>query len=252
MLVEHLGLKQDGGIIVQALFPPDGPAAKAGLAVNDIITRIGDQPVTSPVDLTKAVASHKPGDKVHLDVIHKGKPAGIDVTLGTKPDDLATLIPNLPDHNALDDMLKGMPKELADRVRRTIEGNLGGIDLDVQQGALQLAPNIDELKKRMENAIKGINGQPMPKIDIQQGATFRMMDKNGGSIELKSVDGGKEVTLRDKDNKIVWSGPWDTDQDKSAAPEDVRKRMNSLHLDTQFQGNGLRLHLGPAPADDAP
>ena len=256
ILVDHLGLKKDGGIVVQALCPLDGPAAKAGVAVNDVITRIGDQPVTSPSDLTKSVSSHKPGDKVHLDLIHLGKAAGIDVTLGTRPDDLATINRNPPDHNQLDRLLEGMPKELADRVRRGIAGNLGDADMDVQEGVLEMAPQMQELKKRMEKAMQGMNGQALvpgivPKIDIQQGATFRMMD-NEGSIELKSNDGGKEVTVRDKDNKISWSGPWDTDQDKAAAPAEVRKRMERLHLDTQFQGNGLRLHLAAPPADDQP
>ena len=251
MLAEHLGIQTTGGIVVQALCPPDGPAAKAGISVHDVITRIGDHPIASSQDLTKWVTSHKPGDKVHLDLIHQGKATGIDVTLGTKPDDLTALNPNPLDHLNLE----GIPKDLADRVRRAIEGNLGGIEMDVQDGALEIAPNMLELKKRMEKAMEGMNGQllvpGMPKLDIQQGATFRMMDDQG-SIELRSSDGGKEVTLRDKDNKISWSGPWDTDQDKAAAPDEVRKRMERLHLDTQFQGNGLRLHLGAPPAGDPP
>ena len=247
MLVDHLGLKKDGGIVVQALCPPDGPAAKAGVAVNDVITRIGEQAVTSPADLTKWVTSHQPGDKIHLDVIHHGKPAGLDVTLGAKPDDLAALNPN-----GLDQLnLEGMPKELADRVRRAIEGNIGGIDMDAVAPP-DAAPKIQELKMRMGKAMGNLNGlNIVPKIEIQQGASFRMMDEQG-SIELKSNDGDKEVTLRDKDNKVVWSGPWDTDQDKAAAPEDVRKRIEHLHLDTNFHGNGLRLQLGAPPAGDAP
>ena len=251
MLADHLGLKNNGGIVVQALCPPDGPAAKAGVAVHDVITRIGEQPVTSSQDLTKAVASHQPGDKIHLDLIHQGKATGVDVTLDTRPDDLAAIDPHPLDHLNLE----GVPKELAERVRRAIEGNLGGIDMNVQEGALEIAPKMQELKKRMEKAMEGMNGQlvpgGLPKIDIQQGATFRMMDDQG-SIELNSNEGGKEVTLRDKDNKIVWNGPWDTEQDKAAAPEDVRKRVERLHLDTQFHGNGLRLHLGGPPADDSP
>ena len=56
MLAEHLGLKAGEGIVVRALMP-DGPAAKAGVAVHDIITRVADQPVASSQDLTKLVAS---------------------------------------------------------------------------------------------------------------------------------------------------------------------------------------------------
>ena len=126
-----------------------------------------------------------------------------------------------------------------------------------KQGALEIAPKLEaemhEMKQRMEKAMQGLNGLNVPpaapggpRIEVQQGATIRLMDEQG-SIELKSNDGGKEVTIRDKDNKISWNGPWDTDQDKAAAPEDVRQRMERLNLDSKFQGNGLRLQLGGAP-----
>ncbi len=55
----------------------------------------------------------------------------------------------------------------------------------------------------------------------------------------------KEVTIRDKDNKVSWNGPWDTEQDKAAAPDDVRRRVERLNLDSKFQGNGLRLQMRP-------
>jgi hypothetical protein len=258
MLAEHLGLKPGEGILVRALMP-DGPAAKAGVAVHDILTRVADQPVGSPLDLTKQVKARKPGETIHLDLIHKGKPAGIDVTLGTRPDAVAAADP-LP----LDELkLEGIPKDLADRVRGMIEGNVGGLGLEMKfgEGGLEMAPQpqmeeaMREMKKRMEKAMEGLNnGQAipgMPGIDVQQGATIRMMD-NDGSIELKSNDGGKEVTIRDKDNKVTWNGPWDTEQDKAAAPDDVRQRVERLNLDSKFQGNGLRLQMRPQiqPDDD--
>ena len=79
-----------------------------------------------------------------------------------------------------------------------------------------------------------------------------------GSIELNSKDGGKEATVRNKDGKVTWSGPWDTEQDKAAAPADVRARLDKLNLDGNFLGGGLRLRLGgqdqiePEPAEDEP
>ena len=256
VLAEHLGLKAGEGIVVQALMP-DGPAAVAGVAVHDVITRVADQAVASPEDLTKQVAAHKPGEKVHLDVIHQGKPAGIDVTLGTRPDGMAALKPK-----PLAGLhLEGIPKELADRVRGAIEGNLGDVDINPDQDAADIAPQMRdamrEMKKRMEKAMEGLKvpdiagglkGDIAFEANVQQGATIRLMDEQG-SIELRSNDGNKEVTIRDKDNKITWNGPWDTDQDKAAAPADVRQRVARLNLDSKFQGNGLRLQLGVRPPD---
>ncbi len=252
MLAEHLGLKQGEGIIVRSVMP-DGPAAKAGLATHDIITRVADQPVGSSLDLTKNVTSHKPGAKIRLNVIQKGKAAGIDVELGTRPAEIAGV-----ELQPLDQLnLDGVPRELADRVRGMIEGNLGGMEIqpggaEAFNGAPQMQEAMRQMRQRMEQAMQGMNApgmfefpglQAQGKIDIHQGATIRMMDEQG-SIELKSNEGGKEVTLRDKDEKITWAGPWDTEQDKAAAPEDVRKRVDRLNIDTKFQGNGLRLRMG--------
>ncbi len=124
-----------------------------------------------------------------------------------------------------------------------IDDNLVGPD-----AAPQLDEAMRDMKRRMEEAMRGHNDLPAPgihgKVDVQQGATIRMLDQNG-SIELKSNDGGKEVTIRDKDDNITWTGPWDTEQDKAAAPEDYRKRMDRLNLDTAFKGNGIRLRARP-------
>lgn len=246
MLAAHLGLKAGEGIIVSGLMP-DGPAAQAGLAVNDVITRIGGEPVGSSEDLTRKVSACKPGDKVRLDLIQSGKPANIDVTLGARPAQMAA--PQAGRLNQLNDLnLDGVPRELADRVRRMIEGNLGDVRLDFGQDMQDAAPQFEdamrEMKQRMEKAMQGLQIPDIPAvpqergIQIQQGATLRLMDDQG-SIELKSNHGGKEVTVRDKDQKIVWSGPWDTDQDKAAAPEDIRERVERLN----FDGDGNRLRL---------
>jgi hypothetical protein len=65
---------------------------------------------------------------------------------------------------------------------------------------------------------------------------------------VKSSDGSKEVTVRDAQDNVIWTGPWDTEQDKAAAPAEVRKRVDSLNLDTTFKGGGLRFQMNkPAP-----
>ncbi|MDP3849497.1 MAG: PDZ domain-containing protein [Luteolibacter sp.] len=247
MLAAHLGLAPVEGIVVRALMP-DGPAAKAGLAVHDVITRVAGEAVDSSEDLTRQVTAHRPGDIVHLDVIHKGKPAGMEVTLGLRPE--VAGMPPVAGPRALDDLnLDGIPKELADRVRGMIEGNLGELRLDFERGVEEAAPQMEDalrdMKRRMEKAMRGLQVPDIPQeggIQIHQGATIRLMDEQG-SIELKSNEGGKEITVRDKGHKIVWSGPWDTDQDKAAAPEDVRQRVERLNFDAGFGGNGLRLQF---------
>lgn len=242
LLADHLGLKPGEGVVVQAVMP-DSPAAKAGIAIHDVITHVGKEAIGSSMDLTRAVSAAKPGDTAHLSIIHKGKPAELDVALGVRPAAMAQAHPQALDQLNLD----GVPKELADRVRGMIQGNLGGIDIQPGAGApAQMEEAVREMKKRMEDAMQGFNlpeDALEPQAQVEQNAAIRLLDEKG-SIELKSDNGGKEVTIRDKENQVTWTGPWDTEQDKAAAPDDVRKRVERLNLDQNFQGNGLRLKFG--------
>ncbi len=222
ILADHLNLKHGEGIIIRSLVP-DGPAAKSGLAVNDVITRVAGQAVGTPLDISKQVASHKPDENIRIDLIHRGKATQLDVRLGNKPAELAVAEPQ--SLNALN--LDGLPSDLADRIRAAIEGNMGGMSLPLGNNPAPLP------------SLQG-NGN----IQLQGGATLRMKD-NQGSVEVKSIDGAKQVTLRDQQDNITWSGPWNTDQDKSAAPADARVRIDSLNIDSSFKGNGLRLRMGP-------
>jgi hypothetical protein len=60
------------------------PAEKAGLQRDDIITRIGDAPVTDLQGMTDALRTHKPGDVVDITVLRGGAPVTLKVTLGAR------------------------------------------------------------------------------------------------------------------------------------------------------------------------
>jgi len=268
VLAAHLGLKAGEGIVIRAL-DPEGPGAKAGLAEHDVITRIGGQAVGSHDDLIKEIQSHKTGDEITVDLIHQGKPATKSITLAARPDRGG--VAAAP--QGLDTlMLNGMPQEQAKGIREAIERQLRAM----QNGAVlpqaipgnnlpKMGDAMKEMQKRMADAMKngmvvpgGLQVVPGGGVQIQGSAIFRMADDQG-SVEMKSADGGKEATIRDKDNKVTWSGPWDTEQDKAAAPPAVRSRLEKLNIDNNFNGGGLRLQFDAggaaeliAPMPDAP
>jgi putative serine protease PepD len=62
---------------------PGSSAADAGLQAGDVVTAVGDRPVTSSTELTAAVRSHAPGDKVALTVRRGDQTRTADVTLGS-------------------------------------------------------------------------------------------------------------------------------------------------------------------------
>ena len=244
VLAAHLGLKPEEGIVIRVL-DPNGPAAKAGLAEHDVITRIGGQPVGSHADLTKAVQSHQSGEEIKIDLVHQGKPVTKSVTLTPRPDggDVAAAPEKLDDLK-----LEGMPDDQFKRIREEIDRRLRAMDgagpglpgmPDMENAMKDAQKRMAEAQKRMADAMKQAAGG----IQMQGSATVRIKD-NEGSVELKSVDGGKEASVRDQNGKEIWSGPWDTAQDKAAAPPAVRARIDKLNLDSNFKGQGLRLLPG--------
>ena len=70
-----------GAVIVTVV--PGGAAASAGLQVGDVITKLGDTPITTLNSLTTALASLSPDSKVTVAYTRNGQNATADVTLGT-------------------------------------------------------------------------------------------------------------------------------------------------------------------------
>jgi putative serine protease PepD len=62
---------------------PGGVADKAGLKAGDLITKLGDQQVTTADALIAAVRSHAPGEQVTVSYTRGGKSTEVTVTLGS-------------------------------------------------------------------------------------------------------------------------------------------------------------------------
>lgn len=59
----------------------DGAAAEAGIAEGDVVTKVGDRPITDAAELQAAVLEHAPGDKVAVTVVRQGVQHTLQVTL---------------------------------------------------------------------------------------------------------------------------------------------------------------------------
>jgi len=84
-LAEGFGLDHPGGVVINNIFP-DGPAAKAGLEVGDVVTAVDDKPVTDPEALRFRLATLPIGDMARLSVNRKGKLLIVPVELVAAPD----------------------------------------------------------------------------------------------------------------------------------------------------------------------
>jgi serine protease Do len=85
-LAESFGLDKPAGALVAQVLE-DGPAAKGGLQVGDVILSMNGQPIDMSADLPHLVGGLKAGAKASLEVIREGKRRNVDVTVGAMPDD---------------------------------------------------------------------------------------------------------------------------------------------------------------------
>ena len=180
----HLGLEQGVGLQSVA---PGSPADQAGLAVHDIITKVGGEAVGTMEDLRVAIQEHKAGDEVDLEFVQKGKVMQKKVELGKRPG--------------------------------------GGIRAQVQMlqvPQFQIPPNgggqqlqqLQNLQMQFQNLRLGGGGGLHLELG---GGQFKMNDVDG-SVEIARKKDSREVTVRDRNGRIEYEGPWDTPQDKAAVP----------------------------------
>ena len=249
----HLDLEE--GVVLDYV-APDSPAAKAGLHQHDIILEVEGESIGSQDELREAIQAHKPGDKVTLAVLVQGGKGEREVEMAERPQ----AEPNIPPRGgAAGGQAPGFPFRNLPELPGDLENLIPGGGEDLQR---QLEGHMKKFEKQLREMERG--GGPGLKLDfdlfndLQRGnkeggafnfnfkssSSFKFVDENG-SVEMKTTEGGKEVIVKDTEGKMLFEGPWDTEQDKAAAPEGIRERIEGMN-----QGNRFRFQLDQLPEPD--
>jgi serine protease Do len=85
-IADSLGLKKAEGAMVDEP-QNDSPAAKAGIETGDVITAVNGTPVKDARDLARTIGTMAPGTSVKLDIVRKGEPRSMSLTVGQMPSD---------------------------------------------------------------------------------------------------------------------------------------------------------------------
>jgi serine protease Do len=235
MLSAHLGLESGNGVIARTVIP-DSPAAKAGISENDIILSLNQTPITSPEALSAIIREFKSGDRLTLELIRKGNPSKAEVTLSDRPQELQAELEHAQP------FLQQMPNRQNQRLEEMLEENLER-QLGLNFGAFpdeHFENTFRMMRERMNQAFEQSAPNREGGIQLQHNSSIRLMD-NEGSLEIKSSEGKTDVTVRDTKNKVVWSGPWNTEKQKAAAPKEIRERIDRVHTD---EGSGFSFRFG--------
>ncbi len=251
LLSEHLNLAEGEGVVVRSL-DPQGPAAAAGLAQNDILTKISGKTVGSHEGLREAISGNKPGEEVQIDFIHRGETRTAKLVLGKAPANRDQIAGG--DVRPLDRlMLDGMPQDQARRIREAIEQSMRSFEDG--EGNELMDPGLAMgrgMHKRMQQMLQGMEmeipemdpADPGINIGGSSSSSIRMLDEQG-SVEIKAQNEDKQLRVFGKDGTLQWEGPYNTDKDKEAVPRDIRERVERLNIDMDFKGKGIRLRVAP-------
>ena len=84
MHTPNTGLDRLQGIVVNEV-TPDGPAAKAGMQVNDVIVSLNHKPAVSAIETMDQVAEIRPGSVIPVEIMRNGNKQTLQVTIQEYP-----------------------------------------------------------------------------------------------------------------------------------------------------------------------
>jgi serine protease Do len=131
----------DHGILVQQV-EPNGPAAKAGIKEEDVLTSINGRPINKAQDLIDSVADSPVGSTVRIGVIRDKKPMTVEVTIGDRSKVFANQTgangpePETPGESARKFGMSVQPLRQADRENMNFHAQGGVMVASVEPGSL--------------------------------------------------------------------------------------------------------------------
>ena len=209
-------LEFEGGLLLSTV-KPASPAGLAGLKRLDVIVSVDGNSLTDQDSLRNVITSYNPGDEVTLKIVRRGKKIEQKVTLGEAPE-----IQNLP----LQAIIPNPAADMNRLLNQQLEKALGNDGAGFKQFKFNLGGNMLE-EKDLKLGFRGIG-------------SMKFVDEEG-SIEMKMTDGQRELSIRDKEGKLLFEGPYDNDIDKAAVPEEYRERVE--RIDSSGDENGFRLRF---------
>lgn len=131
----HLGAPRDRGVLINTV-RADSPAARAGVAVGDVVTEVDGDRVDGAVEMLAAMSDRKKGEVVTVGLVRDGKPMTVRATM---EDDPGTFDADVQPGGAWRVPDSGFPL-----------GLLSGADRGVRRELDRAAKRIQELEKRLD------------------------------------------------------------------------------------------------------
>ena len=190
----------EGALVVEV--SPESPAAKAGLAEDDIITQVNKDPIKKQSDLYAAIGKYKEGDKVTIEYLRDGKKNKKEIVLAKNKMEARTEVYEFVPDNFNQNFNKNIRKGFA-------LPNLPNLDeIYVNTKKPKLGISIEDLEEGNGVKITAVNeASPASKAGLKIGDIITSIDKHEvkevNDIKWQNFDAGQTLKLSIMRNKEV-------------------------------------------------
>ena len=194
----------EGALVVEV--SPESPAAKAGLAEDDIITQVNKDPIKKQSDLYAAIGKYKEGDKVTIEYLRDGKKNKKEIVLAKNKMEARTEIYEFVPDNFNQNFNKDFNKNFRKGFALPNLPNLEEIYVNTKKPKLGIS--IEDLEEGNGVKITAVNeASPASKAGLKIGDIITSIDKHEvkevNDIKWQYFDAGQTLKLSIMRNKEV-------------------------------------------------
>jgi serine protease Do len=241
-LAAQLGLARDTGLVVTRL-SEKSPAADV-LKEDDVLTKFEDQVLVNQPQLGVLVRAKKEGDEVKLTLVRAGKETTVKVKLGSH--EVPKMAGGFFGAHGGGSWNMAVPFSGMAKLRE-----MPGMGDDSARDVLRLIGR-DHQNFMARPGVRIIRrGQGSTILDLPN-SNISYSDDDG-SIEIKSDEGKRELTVKDAKGKVTFQGPINTEEERKKLPPEVLKQLEKLDNDTISFEPGEKFHheVLPLPTEPA-
>ncbi|MDR3405299.1 MAG: PDZ domain-containing protein [Chthoniobacter sp.] len=253
VLSAQLGLAEGFGLVVSDVLP-DSPAAKAGVQRYDVLTKFNDQQLVDSGQFSTLVRALKKDTEASLTFLRKAQEQKVTVKIDERllPERRSFPFPGgFPKNGDAREMpgdFETARNQVRDRMRSYGEKMH---DYQERMKAWQQNPSAEAPQPPEPPTLDATSGiQPEDILrEVRPGGaaqihllrpdgavTYNManaklfLKDDAGEVEMTMNDGKRSLVARNAQGETVFDGPIDTEEQRKALPEDVRKKLEMIEV----------------------
>ncbi len=220
VLANQLDLPKDVGITISRVVDGSG-ADNGGMKKNDILISMNGENIEDSSHLGKVIRKNNAGDEVAVDILRKGKPMTLNITLGERKTVESKKHfswfgspPEAPDAPDVDELNVHV---------EVLQEHLHEMQMHMSDLGDQIMEHIPEIVIKKE----GKDGSQRTTV-IKMSERSVVTTTDDLIATMISEDGVKSLSVTNTDGDVLYEGGQPTDEELEALPDDVQEIILSL------------------------